>query len=75
MITKRAARADPGAAFLVAAQIAPAGCRLPRGWRRSVFVEYHERRREAGAGQVAMRLRGAEERSSQGPRAPARHVV
>jgi len=36
MFTKRAARADPGTAFLVAAQIAPAGCRLPRGWRGSV---------------------------------------
>ena len=32
MTTKRAARADPWAAFLGAPEIAPAGYRLPRGW-------------------------------------------
>ena len=32
MTTKRAARADPWAAFLGAPEIAPAGHRLPRGW-------------------------------------------
>ena len=32
MTTKRAARADPWAAFLGAPEIAPAGRRLPRGW-------------------------------------------
>jgi hypothetical protein len=40
-----------------------------------VFDAWNEQFREAGAGQAATRLRGAEERSSQGPRAPARHVI
>ena len=39
-ITKRAARADPAPALLVAPQIAPAGCRLPRGHRRGVRREH-----------------------------------
>jgi len=37
MRTKRAARADPGAALLAAAEIAPAGCRLSRGRGRACF--------------------------------------
>ena len=61
------ARADPGAALLVAAEIAPAGCRLTRGrGRGGVRVEHHERCRKAGPGQDAMRLRGAEKRSPVG---------
>jgi hypothetical protein len=36
--TKRAARADLGPVLLVAPQIAPAGCRLPRGRRLALFV-------------------------------------
>ena len=39
MRTKRAARADPGAALLVAAEIAPAGCRLTRSRGRGGPVE------------------------------------
>jgi len=69
------ARADPEAAFLAAAQIAPAGCRLARGRRGVFFVELHERSRKAGAGRLrraseAPRSTGARDRAPQ-----ARHVI
>ena len=61
------ARADPGAVLLVAAQIAPGGCRPTR--RRCCRLRAgkpSERCREDGAGQAAMRLWGAEKRSEPG---------
>ena len=61
--TKRAARADPSPVRLAAPQIAPAGYRLPRKPPVLVFrSEDHHCSRKGAPGQVAARLRGAEER-------------
>ena len=64
------ARADPGAALLVAAEIAPAGCRLTRGrGRGGVRVQHHERCRKAGPGRPRC---ACEAPRSAGPMASAR---
>ena len=65
--TKRAARAEPGPALLLAPEIAPAGHRLPRVEPRagSCSLQRALRRCSKGAcGQAAARLGGAEERGS-----------
>jgi hypothetical protein len=60
-------RADPGAVLLVAAEIAPAGLPPDAKSVPGLFgTEHHERCREDGAGQDAMRLWGAEKRSDPG---------
>ena len=68
--TKRAARADPSPVLLAAPQIAPAGYRLPRRPPGVVLAaRNHHWLRKGAPGQVAARLRGAEEHRSCGPRA------
>jgi hypothetical protein len=64
-ITKRAARADPAPALLVAPQIAPGGCRLPRRLRSGV-------RPEDLRGEVARRYAISVEVASRKPKAESR---
>ena len=77
---RSAARADPGAAAtppamptdlrLVAAEVAPAGCRLSRGrWPGGCSREQPRAPCRRRAGQAAMRLQGAEEPQRTWPRA------
>jgi predicted flap endonuclease-1-like 5' DNA nuclease len=56
MTTKRAARADPGPALLVAPEIAPTGQRLPRGTTEAVRNDDLRRIRKGVPGQAAARL-------------------
>ena len=51
-LTKRAARADPGPALLVAPEIAPTGHRLPRATRVGLRTERHSHLRKGVPGQV-----------------------
>jgi hypothetical protein len=71
-LTKRAARADLEPALLVTPQIAPAGCRLPRGQRLALFVT----KRDVSAKACPGRLRSAcEAPSSTGLVARARSAL
>jgi hypothetical protein len=61
--TKRAARADPGPALLVAPEIAPAGYRLPLNRHRDVpatNTAVYRQRRGRAAGGAPMRSREAQ---------------
>ena len=64
--TKRAARADLAPPLLVATDIAPAGCRLPRGHRLWFFDENKRRVSKGACGQAEARLWNAEKRRARG---------
>ncbi len=65
--TKRASRADPGPALLVATEIAPTGHRPPRGPSCAFSRKKHQRVRKGAFGQIAARLWGAEKHRARGP--------
>ena len=73
-ITKRAARADPGPAFLAAPQIAPGGQRLARCRGGASCCMRHRRFSKGGSGQAGARLGGAEHRRARGRAPQARFV-
>ena len=76
LITKRAARADPGPALLADPHSAPTGHRLPRGQRLCRRGEQPRRFGKGAFGQAVARLCGAEERRACGlARSAIRHLT